>query len=673
MNKKYNQYNIRELVDDLNKYRNAYYNESKSLISDFEYDQLYDQLQKLEEEIGIILSNSPTQSVGYEVKSELKKVKHSHPMLSLDKTKSVNDLKKFASDKDCVLMCKMDGLTCLITYEDGNLVKAETRGNGEVGEDITHNAKVFDNIPLRINYPGKLEVEGEAIITYKDFEEINSKIKNEDDKYKNPRNLASGSVRQLDSKIAAERHIKFVVWKIPTRSNGFSMTENFHFAKTLGFDVVPHLPYYAVDEEETNEMIDELKNVANTFGYPIDGLVMTYDNIQYGLSLGMTNRFPRHSIAFKFYDEEVDTVLRNIEWGMGKHGTLTPVAVFDPVVIDGTTVEKASLHNVSIMNGLELSYGDTITVYKANQIIPQVSDNLDRSLNNICVPPTKCPICGGVTKIVKENDTQVLTCTNPSCKGKLLGKLCNFVSRDAHDIRGLSEATLKLLIDNDYVLGFLNLFYLKDYKHELSILPGLGAKSVDKIISEIEKCRNTTISKFLISLSIPLIGRTQSKAIEKYFHGDFEKFMDAWSSGYCFDWTIIEDFGNARSSSMAKYYDDNYHMIQNLAKEFVFSTPSKNKENSGVDLQGKTFCITGKLHIYKNRDELVADIESHGGKVVSGVTKKTNYLLTNDSSSGSSKNKKAAEFGVKIITEEEFKKIYNEHIDIKSIDKQIEK
>jgi DNA ligase (NAD+) len=656
--KTYNQYNIRELVNDLNKYRDAYYNESKSLISNFEYDQLYDQLQKLEEETGIILSNSPTQSVGYEVKSELKKVKHSHSMLSLDKTKSVSDLQKFAGDKDCVLMCKMDGLTCLLTYEDGYLVHAETRGNGEIGEDITHNAKVFDNIPLHINYPGKLEIEGEAIITYKDFEEINSNIKNEEDKYKNPRNLASGSVRQLDSKIAAKRHIKFIVWKVPTRNNGFSMMDNFNFARQLGFDVVPWLSYCESDSDILNDMIDGLRNSANSFGYPIDGIVMAYNDIKYGLSLGTTNRFPRHSIAFKFYDEEVETVLKNIEWGMGKHGTLTPVAVFVPVEIDGTTVERASLHNVSIMNDLELSYGDTITVYKANQIIPQVLDNLDRSLHDLCVPPEKCPICGAGTKLVKENDTQVLICTNPDCKGKLLGKLCNFVSRDAHDIRGLSEATLQLLIDRDYIIGLADIFYLKDCVEEIAALPGMGEKSVNSICDQIEKCRHTTISKFLFGLSIPLIGRTQSKTIEKFFNGNIDDFMYAWSCGFGFDWTQLDDFGPAKYNSMARFFLNNQREIFNLADEFIFDGGKTENISNIKTLEGKSICITGKLHIYKNRDELIADIEGHGGKVVSGVTKKTDYLLTNDTTSGSSKNKKAAELGIQIITEDQFVKIF---------------
>lgn len=659
--KKYNQYNMRELVDDLNMYRDAYYNKSDSLITDFEYDQLYDLLQKLEDETGIILSNSPTQSVGYEVKSELNKIKHSHKMMSLDKTKSVKDLKKFAGDEDCLLMCKLDGLTCLLTYENGDLVRAETRGNGEVGEDITHNAKVFENIPLHINYPGKLEIEGEAIITYHDFEEINSKIKNDNEKYKNPRNLASGSVRQLDSKIAAKRHIKFIVWKVPTRSNGFSMTDNFHFARTLGFDVVPHLLYCKENQEMIGEMIDALKNTADSFGYPIDGLVMSYDDIQYGLSLGMTNRFPKHSLAFKFYDEEVETVLKNIEWTMGKTGTLTPVAVFEPVEIDGTTVERASLHNVSIMKELELSYGDTITVYKANQIIPQVSDNLDRTLDNLCTPPGICPICGAGTKVVKENDTEVLMCTNDNCKGKLLGRLCNFVSRDAHDIRGLSEETLRLLIDNGYLTNLIGLFYLKNYKEELSVLPGLGAKSVSKILSEIEKCRYTTISKFLIGLSIPLIGRTQSKAIEKYFHGDFNEFMCAWSCGFGFDWTILDDFGAARHTSMSRFFIDHSTMINELADEFIFDIRrSDDSLNNSNVLNGKSICITGKLRVFKNRDELVVDIEKHGGKVVSGVTKKTNYLLTNDKTSGSSKNKKAEELSIPVITEEEYIKLVSQ-------------
>ena len=652
---------MKELVEKLNMYRNAYYNESKSLISDFEYDQMFDRLKKMEEETGIVMSNSPTISVGYEVKSELNKVKHNHPMLSLDKTKSVGDLIKFAGDKDCVLMCKMDGLTISLKYIDGELSAAETRGNGTIGEDVLHNVKTFKNVPLKIRTDKKeIVIDGEAIITYDDFDIINESLP-EEEKYKNPRNLASGSVRQLDSNIAAKRNLQFVAWRFVEGSEKDNFFERLMEMDNLGFTVVPRtlVPVYSDPVECIRNDISNLKKIAEEHGYPIDGMVFGYNDVTYGDSLGATGHHLRSQIAFKFYDEEVETVLRKIEWGMGKHGTFTPVAVFDPVEIDGTTVERASLHNVSIMKDLELSCGDTITVYKANQIIPQVSDNLDRSLNALCVPPEKCPICGEKTQIVKDNNTQVLFCTNPDCKGKLLGKLCAFVSRDAHDIRGLSEATLQLLIETNYILSACDLFYLKDCKDLISMLPGLGAKSINKICDEIEKCRHTTISKFLIGLSIPLIGRTQSRAIEKYFHGNFNDFMDAWSCGYEFDWTQVEDFGRARCSSMAKFFFENEKLINELVHEFIFENSDQQAEEGNKVFDSKSICITGKLHIYKNRDELVAAIEKHGGKVVSGVTKKTDYLLTNDTTSGSSKNKKAAELGIPVITEDDFVNLIN--------------
>lgn len=416
---------IKELVEQLNEYRDAYYNEARSDVSDAEYDRLFDELSELENETGVVYTNSPTQSVGYEVKSELEKVEHSHPMLSLDKTKSVDDLVKFAGDKDCILSLKMDGLTCLLTYENGELAQAETRGDGEIGELITHNARVFDNIPLSIDYKGHFEIEGEAIITYDDFNKINEFLP-EDKKYKNPRNLASGSVRQLDSKIAAQRHIKFIAWKVPTDIASGSFINRLQYASNLGFDTVPFLPIRGnCNAEFINIVVEQLRKRAKEKSYPIDGLVATYNDITYGESLGMTGHHPKHSIAFKFYDEEAETVLKNIEWSMGKIGSLTPVAIFDPVEIDGTMVERASLHNVSILTKLDLQIGDTITVYKANQIIPQVKENLsakNRESAYIRIP-SQCPVCESPTRIVKENDSEVLMCVNPHCKGKLLERV----------------------------------------------------------------------------------------------------------------------------------------------------------------------------------------------------------------------------------------------------------
>lgn len=642
---------IKKLVERLNYHCDLYYNKQSPEISDYEYDCMFDELSRLEKETGIIMSNSPTQTVGHDVCSKLEKVTHSHPMLSLDKTKNINDLKRFIGDKMCCLMCKMDGLTILLTYEDGNLVQAETRGNGEVGEIVTHNAAVFENIPVHIDYPGHLEIEGEAIITYDDFKKINDKISDEDKKYKNPRNLVSGSVRQLDNEIASQRHIKFVAWKIPKGMDDInSMYERLNTAYNLGFDIVPTVGV-GVYNTTIEDNIKELKDRASKLGYPIDGMVIIYDDIKYGESLGMTGHHPKHSLAFKFYDEEVETVLRYIEWGMGKTGQLTPVAVFDPIEIDGTVIERASLHNISIMKELELSYGDTITVYKANMIIPQVKDNLDRSLHNICTPPWKCPICGHDTKIVKENDTEVLVCTNDHCKGKLLGVISHAASKNALDIDGLSETTIGKFIDLGWITSIKDVFHLDKYKYDMVQLNGFGGTSVKKLLNSIEKSRNTTLDRFIYSLSIPLIGRSASKTISKYFNGDVNRFLDAWKCGYGFPWNQLNDFGVSMHNSMAKFYLDNYNDINSLLNEFTFEKISDS--NISNKLEGKVFVITGTLNQFSNRDEAKNKIESLGGKVSGSISAKTSYLVNNDINSTSSKNKKAKQLNIPIITESE--------------------
>lgn len=637
---------IKELTQQLNKYRDSYYNNSISEISDQEYDNLFDELKQLEEETNIVMANSPTRTVGYEIKSKLKKVKHSHPMLSLNKTKSVEDLKKFASDKDCLLMCKMDGLTVLLTYENGELIQAETRGNGEEGEIITHNAKVFENIPLHIDYTEHFEIEGEAIITYNDFEKINDKLP-ENEKYKNPRNLVSGSVRQLDSNVAAQRHIKFIAWKIPkTEKTKYDkyFAKKLEQVKYLGFDIVPYLIYF---EDTVESRIEILKNIAKELGYPIDGLVMTYNDITYGESLGTTGHHPKHSLAYKFYDEEVTTTLKDIEWSMGKTGELTPVAIFDEVELEGTTVSRASLHNISICKDLKIGVGDEITVYKANQIIPQLRDNLTKS-NNFIIPNV-CPICGCRTEIVKDNDTEVLVCTNTDCKGKLLGKLSHFVSKNAINIDGLSEQTLQKFIDLGWLTSFRDIFYLSEYKKEMYKLDGFGKKSVDKLLESIEKSRNTTLDRFIYGLCIPLIGRAASKEIARFFNYDYEKFR---TDGIITHYSQIDGFGDNMNQSLHNYLRDNHMMISTLANEFVFEMKGDN--NNNVDLSNKIFVITGSLNHYKNRDELVNIIEQLGGKVSGSVSSKTNYLINNDTESSSSKNKKAKELGIPIISENEF-------------------
>ena len=650
---------LKELTEQLNRYRDSYYNNSESLISDKQYDDLFDELQSLEEETDIVMSNSPTNTVGYEVKSKLEKVKHSHPMLSLNKTKSIDELKKFANNRDCLLMCKMDGLTVLLTYENGELIQAETRGNGEEGEIITHNAKVFDNIPVHIDYAGRLEVEGEAIITYDDFEKINSKLL-ENEKYKNPRNLVSGSVRQLDSNIAAQRHIKFIAWKVPyvikEKYAIKTMVDRFSLIEELGFETVPQVIIKSW-EEHYDEYINRLKEISKEKGFPIDGLVMTYNDISYGESLGMTGHHPKHSLAYKFYDDIYHTKLLDVEFTMGKTGVLTPTAVFKPVEIDGTVVERASLHNISIMKELGITHkGQTINVYKANQIIPQIDsveeDDIEITDDNVIIPVEICPICGADTKIIQENDSKVLICTNDNCKGKLLGKLSHFCSKNAINIEGMSEATLQFLIDKGWIKSFKDIYKLDYHRQNWKEYDGFGDKSVDKLLDAIENSRNATLDRFIYSLSIPLIGRSTSKDISKYCNNSIDEFAFIMENT-SLEFASIDGVGISATTSLDDWWNKNRDIFYELAEEFVFSNKKEN-DNISVDLSGKIFVITGSLTHYKNRDELVSIIESMGGKVSGSVSTKTSYLINNDTQSSSSKNQKAQKLNIPIISEEDF-------------------
>lgn len=646
---------IKELVEQLNYHRNLYYNESRPEISDFEYDQLFDELRNLEQETGLIMATSPTQTVGYEVKSSLSKVTHNHPMLSLDKTKSVDDIIKFLNGKDGVVMAKMDGLTCSVRYLNGKLVSAETRGNGEIGEDILHCAKTIKNLPLEINCLDEVIVDGEVIITYDDFEKIND-ILPENERYKHPRNLASGSIRQLDSSIAASRNIKFIAWKMVKGYKNNSFYSRLIRMANWGFDIVPVAPVPTIiqNKQQVIEVIDIMKDWASQKSFPIDGCVFGYDDIAYGESLGATGHHLRSQLAYKFYDELYDTRLQYIDWTMGKTGVLTPTAVFDPIEIDGTEINRASLHNISIIKSLGLTNGCTVKVYKANQIIPQI-DSCEQDGDGEIEIPSTCPICGGLTSIQKDNDSEVLVCTNPECGGKLLSKLTHFVSKKAMDIDGLSENTLKLLIDAEFISNtqsFYDIYHLKTQKNKLVLLNGMGQKSVENLLQSIEKSRTVKLENFLVALCIPNIGTSAAKTISKACDGNLNELIMMWAND--FDFTTLDDFGEVTAKSFTDYFDEYINEIEALASHMKFIIPEVKAENN-INLGGKSFCVTGSLNIYKNRDELVKDIEGHGGKVVGSVSKRTDYLLTNDADSGSTKARKATELNIPIISEVEFR------------------
>ena len=645
---------IRKLTNELNYASNEYYNNNRSVMSDKEWDEKFSLLKEWEDETGIQFVDSPTNNVGYIVKSELETVKHTHPMLSLDKTKDIEDFKAFTKNKPCVLMWKADGLTCTLRYVDGILVGAETRGDGEEGEDVLHTVKTIRNVPQKIPTTEHIvEIDGEVVIDKSEFNRINLELKHQELKpYKHPRNLASGTLRQLNSEIAAQRRMQFVAWAGITGFNSNSHREILNQIKSLGFKTIPYLMY----DEGTFELdMESLKDMANANSFPIDGLVLKYDDIAYGLSLGHTEHHFRHSFVLKFYEDDVKTILRDIEWTMGRTGQLTPTAIFDTVEIDGTDVSRASVHNISICKKLQLGIGDEITVIKAQEIIPQIRENLTRS--NTFEIPKSCPVCGVPTTIKKDNDTEVLICTNPNCKGKLLSRLTHFVSKSAMNIDGLSEATLEKFIEFGWVNEPVDIFAIRGYAEELKNIEGFGEKSVNKLLTNIEESKNVPLTNFIVALNIPLIGKTAAKTISKLCGQDVDNFTDRLNTNY--DWTQIDGFGEEMKNSIQNWYNsDNGHIeywdmmlcCNVITPTGVIDTQSL---NSNV-LEGKTFCITGSLNQYKNRDSLVQEIENHGGSVVSGVSKKTSYLINNDKMSTSSKNKKAQDLNIPILSEEDF-------------------
>ena len=642
---------MKELISVLREAGKAYYQESREIMSNFEYDRLYDELGALEKETGVILSGSPTQQVGYEVLSELPKETHEAPMLSLDKTKSVEDLQQWLGGQKGLLSWKMDGLTIVLTYENGSLTKAVTRGNGEIGEVITANARVFSNIPVSIAYKGQLVLRGEAVITYSDFESINSQIGDADAKYKNPRNLCSGSVRQLNSQITAERNVHFEAFAL-VRADGVDFKNSrkcqFEWLKNQGFEVVHH---EEVTAENLPEKIEWFGKETEHNDIPSDGLVLLYDDIAYGESLGRTAKFPRNAIAFKWQDEVRETTLSYIEWSASRTGLINPVAVFEPVELEGTTVSRASVHNISIMESLDLGEGDRITVYKANMIIPQIADNLTRSgVRNI---PEHCPVCGGPTKIRQINDVKSLYCINPDCQAKKIKSFTLFVSRDALNIDGLSEATLEKFISMGFIHEYADMFHLENHRDSIVEMEGFGQRSYENLIASVKKASQTTLPRVIYGLGIAGIGLANAKMLCRHFRYDFNAMRNSGLE----ELTAVDGIGGVLAQAWMDYFADekNNAMVDRLLEEL--SIENEPVEEGEKPFEGLTFVITGSVEHFANRKELQELIESKGGKASGSVTSKTAYLINNDATSNSSKNKKAKELGIPIISEEEFLKM----------------
>lgn len=643
---------MKELVMRLNQASEAYYAEDSEIMSNYEYDRLYDELTELEKETGVILSNSPTVRVGYEAVDDLPKERHEKPMLSLGKTKSREELRDWLNEKDALLSWKLDGLTIVLTFFAGKLAKAVTRGNGEVGEVITNNAKVFKNIPLSIPFQGELVLRGEAVITYSDFERINEQIEDVESRYKNPRNLCSGSVRQLNNRVTADRSVMFYAFSLVKAEGadfGNSRERQFLFLTEQGFDVVE---YRKVNPDTILEAIEYFEKKVEGFDIPSDGLVLTYEDIAYGASLGTTAKFPRDSIAFKWADELKETVLREIEWSPSRTGLINPIAVFEPVELEGTTVSRASVHNISILRGLKLGIGDHITVYKANMIIPQIAENLTGS-DSVQIPE-KCPVCGQATEIRQVNEVQSLYCTNPLCDAKKLKSFALFVSRDAMNIDGFSEATLEKFIGKGFLHEYADIFKLSRYEEEITQMEGFGEKSCRNLLGSIEEARKTTLPRVIYGLGITGIGLANAKMICRYYRYD----LNAMKAAQTEELSEIDGVGEVLADAFSEYFADEKHVrqLENLLREIEIAVEKVDEETQ--TLTGLSFVITGSLNHYANRNELKELIEQKGGKVAGSVSAKTTGLINNDVTSNSSKNKKAKELGVRILSEEEFMEEY---------------
>ena len=640
MDKKLNR--MKELREIRNNASRLYYQYSTPIMTDFEYDKLYDELEKLEKETNTVLSNSPTQNVEPEAIDSLVKVEHPAPMLSLSKTKSISELASFLGNQEGLISWKLDGLTIVLTYKDGKLSSGVTRGNGIIGEVVTENVKKFKNIPLTIPYKGTLVVRGEAVIKYSDFNKMNEELDDDSSQYKNPRNLCSGSVRQLDSKVTAKRNVNCIIFALIESEKKFKLkSEEFEWLKSLGFDVVE---YHKVTSNNIEEQVLYFKNKINEYDIPSDGLVLLYNDIEYGKQLGTTAKYPKNAIAFKWQDETAETKLIDVDWLVSRTGLINPVAVFEPVELEGTIVSRASLHNVSILQGLSLGIGDTILVYKANMIIPQIADNLTQS-NSLAIP-NKCPVCNHEAKIISSNDVKYLYCMNDFCPAKLVKRLSQFTSRNAMNIEGLSDAIINKLADEGLIKTYADIYNLKRYKNDIISFEGFGEKSYDNLINSIEKSRNVKLANFIFALGIPDIGLSRAKLICKNYSNDINKIRNLTFE----ELSKIDGIGEIIAKGWTDTFNNNDFIkeLELLLKEVNFTDTSIDNNQPLKDL---TFVITGSVNNFTNRDELVEYIESYGGKVVKAISNNVNYLINNDITSTSTKNTKAKELGIKIISE----------------------